>query len=465
MSAIESELGTALHDPVKRKRNNTGKLRSKAARVAKGVPEVMVKITGFGKGAKHVQAHLDYITRNGKVEMENDRGEVFKGKDQVRGLFKEWAEEFGDSKRHKNQRDTMHMVLSMPEGTEPEAVRSAARQFTKRTFGQNYEYVFALHEDEPHPHVHVTVKCLGFDGRRLNPRKADLQLWREGFAETMREEGVEAEASPRRSRGVVKKAVKSVIQHIERGDKSHPPRVPKVKAEQIREAAQELAAEAKGQMSQAKPWEQQIAARQAAVRRAWLAAAQALEQPKPPIVYKKEPQNGANYDRFDSRHAGGRARTLRADVQKPGFGESQPRQPAQSITGMRNLSGIGLVHHQGSTQMLLQPNARNSLGRPGRRPTAASHDVRRTRDSDYGDDRGAKSVSKGQGVPLPDKALAERIRGLVGAMPPIVTQKHEVKRQLAEQFKRSPDLARISDPPAGVEPVQPTPKPDRDIER
>ena len=79
MALIEAELGSALHPPVKRKANNTRKLRSTARRVASNSTEVMVKITGFGKGAGHVKAHLDYISRNGKVELENDRGEVLSG--------------------------------------------------------------------------------------------------------------------------------------------------------------------------------------------------------------------------------------------------------------------------------------------------------------------------------------------------------------------------------------------------
>jgi type IV secretory pathway VirD2 relaxase len=278
MSFIEDEFDAALSSPVKRKANKTGQLRHKADRVAKGVPEVMAKVTGFGKGVKHVQAHLDYITRNGNVDMENDRGEVFTGKDQVRSLFNDWAEEFTDSRRHKHQRDTMHMVLSMPEGTEPEAVRAATRHFARKTFGQNHEYVFALHTDEPHPHCHVTVKCLGFNGRRLNPRKDDLHAWREGFAQAMQEQGYEATATPRRSRGVVRKAEKSVVRHIERGDRTHAPRTPKVKAALIKEVADELLAETKGQASKPRPWEEKIKARQTAVRRAWRSAAEELDK-------------------------------------------------------------------------------------------------------------------------------------------------------------------------------------------
>lgn len=49
----------------------------------------------------------------------------------------------------------------------------------------------------PHPHVHLTVKAAGLDGVRLNPRKADLQRWQEGFAEALREHGIEATTTSR----------------------------------------------------------------------------------------------------------------------------------------------------------------------------------------------------------------------------------------------------------------------------
>ena len=278
MSLIESELEGALHPAVKAKSHSKRKLRVKAARVASGSSEVMVKVTGFGKGAAHVRTHLDYITRNGELEMENERGEVFKGKEAVRTLFQDWEKDFGDGKRHKNQRDTMKLMLSMPEHVDSESVRKSVRDFAASTFSKNHEFVFALHTDQRHPHCHLTVKCLGFDGRRLNPRKADLQEWREVFAAKLRDQGVDAEATPRRSRGVIRKPEPTVIRHIEQGDKTHNPRVSKVRAAKVKEAAEEISAEAAGAPIASKPWEEAIKARQSAVRRAWLTTAEALEQ-------------------------------------------------------------------------------------------------------------------------------------------------------------------------------------------
>jgi type IV secretory pathway VirD2 relaxase len=223
----------------------------------------------------------------------------------------------------------MHLVLSMPEGTEPEAVRAAARQFCRRTYGDNHEYVFGLHTDERHPHCHVSVKCLGFDGRRLNPRKADLQAWREGFAEAMEEQGYEAEATPRRSRGVVRKAENSVVRHIERGDKTHAPRTSKVRGARVKEAAEALIAEAIGESVPAPPWEARIEARQHAVRSAWLAAARPLEQQ--PNAHNAELEQRAS----QAEKASIDDKALAARIQS--FVASMPRIETQRDETRRNL--------------------------------------------------------------------------------------------------------------------------------
>ncbi|MCW8167036.1 nickase [Verminephrobacter aporrectodeae subsp. tuberculatae] len=432
MKLIESEFGNALHGPVKRKINNTRKLRVTAQRVSSNSTEVMVKITGFGKGAGHVKAHLNYISRNGKVELENDRGEILSGKDEVKEFFKDWEKDFFDSKRRKNQRDTMHLVLSMPETTDPESVHQATKLFAKETFGKNHEYVFALHTDEPHPHCHVIVKCLGFDGTKLNPRKADLQAWREGFAEKLWDQGVNAEATPRRARGVVKKAEPTVIRHIERGDKSHEPRVSKVKAAKVKEAVQELAAEANGVLVPAKPWEEAIKVRQRQIRRAWLAVADALEQEPTRLTFNQKEQRNErpNYDRIslDRVQTSQRAVAVyQSNLEKSGL-----QAPTRSIASVRNLSSLDVVHHRRASQMLLQANAPDRLGREG----GADPEVRRARTGDSRALGGGKQLDGYQGTAEENRVLAGRIRAFVGAMPGIDTELHQIKKDLVQRFTK-----------------------------
>jgi type IV secretory pathway VirD2 relaxase len=274
---IQTDFEDTMHLLRQGRANRTGNLKT-IKRIVNRAPEVMVKITSFGKGTSHVKGHLEYIARNGDVDLENERGEVFSGKDEVKSIFKDWQAEMNADKSHKNKRHTLHMVLSMPESVESEAVRSAVRAFAKTNFGSNHEYVFALHTDEPHPHCHLAVKMQGFDGKRLNPRKADLKTWRESFAEKMREQGVEAEATPRATRGVVKKAEKAVIRHIERGDKNHPPRIPKVKALKVKEAVTEISAIQNNQIVELKPWESKVLETQKRIRSAWANFAAQLDQ-------------------------------------------------------------------------------------------------------------------------------------------------------------------------------------------
>ncbi|WP_262488487.1 relaxase/mobilization nuclease domain-containing protein [Iodobacter fluviatilis] len=65
-----------------------------------------------------------------------------------------------------------------------------------------HQYVFVRHDDEKHPHVHIAVKAVSDrTGERLNPRKADLQRWRETFAEKLNERGIDANATPTWARG------------------------------------------------------------------------------------------------------------------------------------------------------------------------------------------------------------------------------------------------------------------------
>ena len=93
------------------------------------------------------------------------------------------------------------MVFSMPAGTNPETVKQAVREAAERMIGDNHDYVMALHTDTDRPHVHLTVQAEGLDRKRFDPRREDLFRFREAFAEALRSRGVEAEATPRYTRG------------------------------------------------------------------------------------------------------------------------------------------------------------------------------------------------------------------------------------------------------------------------
>ena len=264
-----SSLGLALEGPARPKSRKAPDIKTYAAmlkRVAKKAPEVVVKVSGSGKRSGHILAHMTYITRNGKVEAENERGEKIKGLEEVKEVFAEWGFQVNDSERRRAQ--TINIVLSMPQGTDPQAVLAASRGFAKEQFAENHQYLMALHTDTKQPHVHLSVKAQGFDLTWLKRSKADLQQWRERFAQKMRDQGIEAEATPRVARGVIRKSKTQPMHHLAK----EPKRSTVVKAK-VEDAIREI----DGQMAHRdRPWEQAIVERQRQVRDAYAAVAREL---------------------------------------------------------------------------------------------------------------------------------------------------------------------------------------------
>lgn len=163
-------------------------------------PQVMVKVTGGGRGMSAIRAHFRYITKNGRLDIEDDRGAIEQGKDAVREIERQW--QFGGAYigEESHRREAFNVMLSMPRGTDPLTVQRAAREFAKVEFA-DHRYVMVLHDHQANPHVHLSVKAESKHGKRLNPRKADLHRWRETFAERLRGWGIDAEATRQASRG------------------------------------------------------------------------------------------------------------------------------------------------------------------------------------------------------------------------------------------------------------------------
>lgn len=170
------------------------------ATVVRRAPQVMVKVTGGGRGMKAIAAHFRYISKNGRLEIEDERGETMRGKETLHELADDWR--FGGSliEDISDRREAFNVMLSMPRGTDPLTVQWAAREFA-RTELVDHKYVMVLHDHQANPHVHISVRAESRHGKRLNPRKADLHRWRETFAEKLRDQGIEAEATRQATRG------------------------------------------------------------------------------------------------------------------------------------------------------------------------------------------------------------------------------------------------------------------------
>jgi hypothetical protein len=173
--------------------------------VAPGATQVMVKITGGGRGMKAIAAHFRYIGRLGKdevggkgqtLEIEDERGEKIQGSAGLAQLTDEWrvAGAYIYIDDTSSRREAFNIIFSMPAGTPPEAVREATADAARELF-EGHKYVFVVHEDQGAPHVHLSVRADRYDGVRLAPRKADLDRWRAAFARGLQDRGVNAVAT------------------------------------------------------------------------------------------------------------------------------------------------------------------------------------------------------------------------------------------------------------------------------
>lgn len=197
---------------------NAGQVRARIRSMLKRAPQVMVKITGGGRGMARIGAHLSYISRNGSIELENERGEHIEGREGLSDLRGEWRSTGTFIPHESPRREAFNVMLSMPPDTDADLVRDAARAFAKQEFS-NHLYVFALHRPESddrteRPHVHLSVRAEGLDGRRLNPRKDDLRRWRELFAEALQERGIPALATRRIVHGRLQRGNPTWHKHI-----------------------------------------------------------------------------------------------------------------------------------------------------------------------------------------------------------------------------------------------------------
>lgn len=423
---------------VRRKANRTGNIRAdspsskaRTARMTAGTPEVVVKISSFGKGGEHAKAHLAYISRNAKLDMENERGEIFKDKEAIRDLHKDWMADIDQHRKSPTSRDTMHVILSMRcDMSDAHKVKDAARDFAKQTFS-NHEYVFVLHEDTDNPHVHLSVKMRGFNGRKLHVGMGDPQLWRERFAENLRKRGIEAEATSRFERGVTKKSEKQVIRHINSSVRRGVARVARVTAGRVNEVVKELELEAKGLAVMPKIWDERIARAQREVRGKWLQMARELRKSEwkiktndGKVLSNERPDYAALRAAKNSRNA--------SNLFQSGLGNNRGREAAQSKPSVRNMPRSYVDRARKGVALLLPAHARIHMGAG----LTTDSEMRRSRDS-------LNSVGQRTGERITNTQLGNRIRGFVAKMPKVQTAHQALKERMLSVGRAAFDTGKL----------------------
>jgi hypothetical protein len=220
--------------------------------------------------------HLDYMGRNGALEIETDSGPGMKGGSGME-LLEDWDLDIDDVRRQaalsgtrgRNPPKLVHkLMFSMPAGTPPDKVLSAVRNLAREEFWGQHRYAFVLHTDEDHPHVHLVLKATSEQGVRLNIRKATLRHWRSEFARNLRVLGVAANATDRAVRGIAKSAHKDGIYRAERrGDSTY-----------VRSQAEAIAAELSEGGIRAEAGKESLLETRRQVMHGWLQTARHLAQ-------------------------------------------------------------------------------------------------------------------------------------------------------------------------------------------
>jgi len=227
-----------------RRRRKAGSVSS-SMRAATGSPEAVVKLASWGSGAASARDQLDYISREGELELEMSDGTTIESREEIRDLVDEWSDRFSH-RRDGKARNTVHFVLSTPPETDRAATLKAARDWAQETFGEKHEYALVAHNDTDHPHVHIVAEVKGRDRSRFTVGPSDFHDMRERFAEKCRDRGIEMNATRRDVRGAARGESMALRKMREEG------RVPRIDGLAQRQVSERGVDKKKGQSHPAK---------------------------------------------------------------------------------------------------------------------------------------------------------------------------------------------------------------------
>lgn len=247
--------------------------RDRLARVAAGARETVVIFTGASHGRRALRQHLNYISRQGALALEDQDGFRLEGRPAMAELAEDWsAMAQMDSQVRDNMPLSRSITFSMPPGTDREAFSAAVRHTAQLRVGGRFDFAWLRHNDTLHPHAHLVVRAQGEGGVRFTPRLSDSDLFRETFALSLRERGVMAEATHRVVRGVTRRseqqALRRMRERYEIGEREPPTT--------LRSAYLEASEAAFGPPAPLRPWELQIVQTQSRIRGLYLRQAKLL---------------------------------------------------------------------------------------------------------------------------------------------------------------------------------------------
>jgi len=171
--------------------------------------EVVIRVLSWGHDRASIIKQLLAMSLDGAVPIEMDDGFFYEGRDEVLELAADWPDDLREwSDGRGKARNTVHLVLSAPSGSDRDAVWTATLAWVRETYGEPYSdrpgprfgYVMTRRDDTDNPHAHIVVSAYGNDRTPLNIGPKDLVMLRKRFAQKCQEQGVDVTATPRRER-------------------------------------------------------------------------------------------------------------------------------------------------------------------------------------------------------------------------------------------------------------------------
>ena len=168
-------------------------------------------IAGIAHSRAGVRAMLDYIAdKTDQGWLFSDDLPLVDAEDRAE-LVEEWDSSFPT---RSDGRHALHLVVSSPEGSDPEAVERAAEEWVKANLG-DWEVAGGLHTDTKHPHYHMVVARRP-DSPKLDLNRETIVAMRQSWAEIGTRHGVPMIAPRWYEREAGKTSVRNGKYHAEK---------------------------------------------------------------------------------------------------------------------------------------------------------------------------------------------------------------------------------------------------------
>jgi len=171
--------------------------------------EVVVRAVSWGHDRASIIKQMLSMSLDGTVPIEMDDGIFYQSREEILELAADWPFNLREGSDGRGKaRNTLHLVLSAPVGTDRDTVWAATLAWVRETYGEPYrdqagprfEYVMTRRDDTENPHAHILISAYGTDGMRLRMAPKDFDVLRKRFAEKCREQGIDVTATQRSER-------------------------------------------------------------------------------------------------------------------------------------------------------------------------------------------------------------------------------------------------------------------------